>query len=237
MPSILYSTTCYIKNDLYHLCIDVDNNDQNSTDTQSVADSPDFTSPDIPIDTIIPSLTRINFKLVNDKKNTIIPKTIILNHLLNVQQIDTTPNRNKRNFNISNEIIDTNDTITPALEQSQKTSYTTADAAVSEAAVPQTPASRRQFSFKQLFSTQTYTDSEVNYIFKTSIKISYVDISNSIRWTVKRLELEVETEDTATELYTNLNSCLSTLTQRPHNLLAFVNPFGGKGNENKYSIH
>ena len=86
MPSILYSTTCYIKNDLYRLCIYVDDNDQNSTDIQSTTDSSDFTSLDIPINTIIPSLTRLNFQLINDKKNKNIPETIILNHLLNVKQ-------------------------------------------------------------------------------------------------------------------------------------------------------
>ena len=46
----------------------------------------DFTSIEIPIDTIIQSLTRLNFELIDDKKNTNIPQTIILNHLLNVKQ-------------------------------------------------------------------------------------------------------------------------------------------------------
>jgi hypothetical protein len=230
MPSTFYSTTCYIKNDLYRLCIYVDDNDQNSTDIQSTTDSSDFTSPDIPIDTIIPSLTRINFELINDKKNTNIPKTIILNHLLNVQQINATSNKNKRNFNNSNEIIDTNDTATQEFEQSKKTSYTTLNTAISEVAVPETPAIRRQFSFRTLFSIQTFAESELNLLSKTIIKISYVDVSNSIRWNIKKLEVEVETDDIANELYTNLNLCLSALTQRPHHLLVFVNPIGGKGN-------
>ena len=231
MPSTLYSTTCYIKNDLYRLCIYVDDNDQNSTDIQSTTDASDFTSPDIPIDTIIPSLTRIDFELINNKKNTNIPKTIILNHLLNVQQINLVSNKNKRNFNNNNEILDTNDTTTQAFEQSKKTSYTTLNTAISEVTVPETPAIRRQFSFKTLFSTQTLADNEFNFISKTLIRISYVDVSNSIRWNIKKLELEVETDDIANELYTNLNLCLSTLTQRPHNLLVFVNPIGGKGNQ------
>jgi hypothetical protein len=41
----------------------------------------------------------------------------------------------------------------------------------------------------------------------------------------------MDTEDLANELYANLNLCLSTLKQRPHRLLAFVNPLSGKGME------
>ena len=72
-------------------------------------------------------------------------------------------------------------------------------------------------------------DSESILLSKTIIKINYVDVSNSIQWNIKNLELEIDTEDIANELYTNLNLCLSTLTQRPRHLLAFVNPIVGKG--------
>jgi len=110
MPSVLYSTTCYNKNDLYRLSICIDDNEQNLNNIQCDTDSSDFISSDISIDSIIPSLTRINFELVNDRKNTNIPKTIILNHLLSVQQTQIIPNRNRKYFNNNNnEFIYTND--------------------------------------------------------------------------------------------------------------------------------
>jgi len=226
MPSVLYSTTCYIKNDSYRLSIYTDDDERNANNVQFDTDSSDFTSPDIPIDTIIPSLTGVNFELINKKKDTNIPKTIILNHLISVQQTQTIPNRNRKNFSDSYEVININDTTTPIIEQSLQTSYTTLNTNISEFLAPTTP---QQSGFGKLLSTQSFTCSETNSIFKTIVNINYVDISNSIRWNIKTLKLEFETEDIANELYANLNLCLSLLKQRPSHLLAFVNPFGGKG--------
>ncbi len=228
MPSVLYSTTCYNKNDLYRLSICIDDNEQNLNNIQCDTDSSDFISLDISIDSIIPSLTRINFELINNRKNTNIPKTIILNHLLSVQQTQIIPNRNRKYFNNNNEFIYTNDAMS-ITEKSQKTSQTTLNQTVSEVVIPQTPASGRQFDFRRLFSTQTYTDGQANLISRVGININYVDVLNSIRWSIKTLKLEFQTEDIANELYVNLNLCLSALKQRPRHLLAFVNPFGGKG--------
>lgn len=227
MPSVLYSSVCYIKNDLYRISINIDNdNEQNSTNI----DPSDFTSPDIPIDTIIPSLTRINFELLNKTKNTNIPNTIILNHLLNVQQTQTISNKNRKNFDNITQITNTCDTTTPIFNQSLQASQTTLNTYASQTSASQTPTPRRQFNFGRFFSTQSATyDSEINLTAKTGIIIKYVEILNSIRWNIKRFQIDVKTEDVANELYTNLNLCLSTLTQRPRNLLAFINPFGGKG--------
>jgi hypothetical protein len=220
MPSVLYSTTCYIKNDSYRLSIYVDNNEKNSTD---------FTSTVIPIHAIIPSLTRLSFELVNDRKNTNIPKTIILNHLLSVEQTQASSNRDREVFNSTYDLFDTNETITPIKEVSKQPSQTTLETQISEVVMEPTPAIRRQFTFRRFFSTQSFADIQANLIFKTVINIRYVDVSNSIRWCIKKLKLDVESEDIANELYKNLNLCLSTLKQRPRHLLAFVNPFGGKG--------
>lgn len=232
MPSVLYSTACYIKNNLYRLSIDVDNNEKNSTYISS-----DFTSSSISIDDIIPSLTRLNFELVNDRKNTNIPKMIVLNHLLSVEQTQVSSNRDRDMFNSTYDLYDINETVTPIEEQSsQQTSQTTLKTQLSELTIPPTIAVRRQFNFTRIFSTQSFTDSETNLIFKTVIHIRYIDVSNSIRWTIKKLKIDVETEDIANELYTNLNLCLSKLEQRPRHLLAFVNPFGGKGKK-KQIIH
>ena len=234
MPSILYSTTCYIKNDLCRLCISIDDSDEDSTNTQLPTESSDFTSTDILRDAIKPSLTQIKFELVNEKKHANIPKIIALNHLLNVQQTTSISKKNRRNFNNSTEVINTYRTTTPITEQSRQTSYTTLNTNISGVVETPIPTPRRQFSFGRLFSAQPNTETEANLLCKATIKISYVDVSNWIRWNVKRLEVEFETEDIANELYINLNLCLSTLKQRPHHLLAFVNPVGGKGNKNRF---
>ncbi|CAF5073305.1 unnamed protein product, partial [Rotaria magnacalcarata] len=185
---------------------------------------------DISLDNIIPSITRLCFEPINEKKNTIVPEVISLNHLLSVQQLTKVPNKNRRNFNDNNKPIDRNIMVTTMNESSQQTSCATLNTLVSENAVQQTPKIRRQASRRRFFSNQSYIDCEIDPIYKTGIKIRYVDVSNLIRWSVKKLEIEMETEDITNELYFNLNLCLSTLEQRPHKLLAFVNPFGGKGN-------
>jgi hypothetical protein len=229
MPSVLYSTTCYIKNDLYRLRIYIDDQNENSNLVSSSAtDSSDFTSVDIPINHIKPSLTRLNFQLIDEKKiNNNIPETIILNHLLNVKQTVSIPRKTTTNFidslqTPSLELFggSLNIRSTPILEQSQQT--LTSDSS-------QTTFKRQQFSFKKFFSLSSNQDNESILLHKTLIKINYVDVSNSIQWNIKILELEMDTEDIANELYSNLNLCLSTLKQRPRRLLAFVNPLSGKG--------
>lgn len=225
MPSILYTTICYIKNDLYRISINTNDNEQNFNDI----DSSDFTSPDIPVDKIIPSLTEINFELINKNKNTTIPQILTLNHILTIQQTQIIRKKNQKTFDDRNEITTIYETITPIIEQSQQTSQTTLNTYPSQTTIPSTINARRQYNFGRFFSTQTYTDSEINQGYKTGIIIKYINISNSIRWNIKTIQIDVKTEDIANELYTNLNLCLSTLKERPKNLLAFVNPFGGKG--------
>jgi hypothetical protein len=227
MPSTLYSTTCYIKNAPYRLRIHVDDNNEDSENIQLATDSFDFTATDIPINKIKPSLTRLHFELLTGKKpnNNNIPETIILNHLLNVKQTVSKPKKyNSNNLQTSSlNLSDRSPTINkkPVLEQSQETNHT--------ASTSQINFKRRQFSFGRIFSSLSTPDSESSVSVKTLIKINYVDVSNSIRWNTKSLELEMDTEDIANELYGNLNLCLSTLKQRPHRLLAFVNPLSGKG--------
>ena len=235
MTSILYSTTCYIKNDHYRLSICTDNDQSISTTVQFDTESSEFTSTEIPLEKILPALTRLNFELINNKKNTTISKTIILNHLLSVQQTTQTfPRKFRKYFTNNKDLSNTNETTTPVNEGSSRpTLYTN----ISEENIDsQTPVADRQSSFKRFFSSQTHLDSESNLITTTVIHINYIDVSNSIRWSVKRLKLYFETEDIANELHTNLNLCLSVLEQRPRNLLAFINPFGGKGEDYNYFV-
>ncbi|CAF3737358.1 unnamed protein product [Rotaria sp. Silwood1] len=237
MPSILYSTTCSIKNDFYHLRIYVDDRNDGfntilSENIQLKTDSLDFTATSIPINHIEPSLTRLNFELLNEKKsNNNIPTTITLNHILNVQQTISSPKKLNRNFSSSlplSSLEITNRNISPPnspiLEQSSETNRIILTSINSPIIFK-----RQQFSFRRFLSSLSNTDSDAILLYKTMIKIKYIDITNSIQWNIKCLELEMDTEDIATELYTNLNLCLSTLKQRPRRLLAFVNPLSGKG--------
>ena len=242
MPSILYSTKCYIKSSLYHLRVHVDDTGHHPKTTfaenhpLATESTIDFTSIDIPLESIRPALTRLSFELIDEKPTgSHIPQAIILNHLLHVKQTASLPSKDRRSVQTSTERSSLEASkrsmstrATPTLEQSQESSQIT-----------MTPDSdgvilkRRPFSFGRLFSQQSNTGSDIVQLFKTLIMIDYVDVSNSIRWNVKRLECRLETEELATELYANLNLCLSTLKQRPRRLLAFVNPLSGKGRREK----
>ena len=241
MPSILYSTKCYIKSSLYHLRVHVDDTGHHPKTTFAennplATESIDFTSTDIPLESIRPASTRLSFELIDEKRTgSHIPDTIILNHLLNVKQTASLPSKDRKSFQTSSERSSleaskrsVSTRATPTLEQSQETSQITITPNSSEVILK-----RRPFSFGRLFSQQSNTASEIIQLFKTLITIDYVDVSNSIRWNVKHLECRMETEDLANELYANLNLCLSTLKQRPRRLLAFVNPLSGKGRREK----
>ncbi|CAF0954470.1 unnamed protein product [Adineta ricciae] len=229
MPSILYSTTCFIKADLYRLRIYVDNQSTLEESVPSATGSLDFTATDIPIACIKPSFTRLHLQSLEDKRTIRnIPETITLNHLLNIKQTTSSPRKIHKSFSQSlqatTSINASSERTTPSLEQSQDSTRVTLSSNNSEMKFK-----RGQFSFRRLFPSLSTQDSEAVLLFKTTIKIDYVDVSNSIRWNTKTLELELETEELANELYANLNLCLSTLTQRPRRLLAFVNPLSGKG--------
>lgn len=221
MPLVLYATTCYIKGDHYRLFIEVDNSDSKTNDNKSTEDSSEFKSVNISIDDILPSSTRICFEPLNEKKNITVPKHIVLNRLLNVQQIKSILNKFRRTISENNDSRSRTATLTPTDEKSN--TFT------SETPVRETLPVNRPNGLGRFFS-QPRLEPEKSSTCKTIIKISYVDVSNSIRWRVKYLTFELETEDLANEAYVNLRLCLSTLKQRPRKLLAFVNPFGGKGN-------
>jgi len=226
MPSILYSTTCYIKTDLYRLRIYVDD-DCSDLSSQVETDSLDFTATELPINRIKPSFTRLSFELLDDKKiNNNIPQTIPLNHLLNVKQTISSPK--KYNKTPQTPSLGASSRNSPIVDLSRETSQITLTPDSS-----QTTLKRRQFSFGRFFSSPSNRDTEIIALYKTLIKIHYVDVSNSIRWNIKSLELEMDTEDIANELNLNLFLCLSTLKQRPRSLLAFVNPLSGKGMKKK----
>jgi hypothetical protein len=62
----------------------------------------------------------------------------------------------------------------------------------------------------------------------TQVDLRYVDISESFIWTVKQLQLEMDSE-AANKLCLILTQYLSKLKHRPRHLLAFVNPQCGQG--------
>ena len=228
MSSVLYSTVCYIKNEHHHVYIYVDGAQSDSTVVQATSE---FASPDIDVHSIDPLLTKIKFESVSKRKNTTIPKVIHLNNLLHVQHIKSIRKR-KRNVYISTDALSTFEPV-PVTEPSTEGTPTILSKSTSEvAAVPSTPALPRSYSLSRLFLGQKSTETEGHAEYRFAVKLSYIDVSNSIRWGIKRLEFEVESEDVANELCVNLNLCLSTLEQRPRHLLAFVNPFGGKGKRN-----
>ena len=232
MTSTLYSTHCYISNNLYRLSICVDNNEQNSTGTQLTMNSLGVISSDIPTNIIPSSLTLLNFELVSKRTNIFIPKTIILNHLVNIQRKTSQSNQNNRYADSSSDKRKGHSTTILTMEQSGEASSTALNTNFSEPVNSQMPKVYLRDSFRWLFSAQSHADRETNLILNSLIELKYVDASNSVQWKMKSLKLEFETEDGANDLYNNLNLCLATLKQRPHHLLVFVNPFSGKGKRN-----
>ena len=229
MAAIQYSTHCYFKNDLYRLSIVVNDNQFCQDDSLT---SNEFIATDISFEHIKPSLTQITFELIDQqKKVSALPKAIDLHQLLNVVCINSISPRQQKQVFTSVDTININDISTPIVEPSRQTSYTTLNTSKSEVNVAQQTPIRQQFSFGAFFSTQTHTGSDDNITTRSSIRLSYVDVSNSIRWSIKQLELELENEELARDLDRNLTMCLTILTQRPHHLLVFVNPYCGKGKE------
>lgn len=200
MPSVLYSTRCLIGNENLRLRIYVDDETIRPT-------SDEFTPVDIPIDFIRPSSTRLHFDFL-EKSSENIPKDLPIRFLLNVEQT-TSNSKRKRDVQFDETSTrSTNASTTPIIG-------TSIDSTVSSKSF-----FHRVFSLKTLKSFST----EKNFL-----RIDFVDVSNEIHWKIRSLTLELETEDLAFELLTNLNLCLSTLKHRPRRLLAFVNPFSGKG--------
>lgn len=209
MSTILYSTKCYIKNNLFYLSI-------SSDDTKTS----EFTPTLLSINSIRSTITKINIESIDNRKHSKYSKIISINSLLSIQQVETVASRNRKEFSgVNRESFD-------EIEPSRQNNGQTFERKKSDG---EKSTTARQFSFSRIFSSQTYLDSQLDLSSKTMIIIKYIDVSNSIRWNIKRLKLCVETEDIANELYMNLNTCLSVLKQRPRNLLAFINPFGGKG--------
>jgi hypothetical protein len=62
----------------------------------------------------------------------------------------------------------------------------------------------------------------------SQVELSYVDISELFIWSVKRLQLEVDST-VAQQLCLISNRCLSKLKRRPRHLLVFINPECGNG--------
>ena len=251
MPSVLYSTTCLIKQDLYRLRIYVNTADADSTKTTSSSldqnndELNELTAVDPAIDFINPSLACINFQMIGqEKKNLAItnnqaPETISLNYLLNVKQLVASPIKLKRNVTNSMEksLIDSsvpsssNSTPeTPFFDQSQETNTS----ASINSDQNQIQMKRRPYLLRRFFSIQSDKSTRSAALLpKTVIRLYFVDVSNLIQWKIKNLELLMDSEEIANELYAHLILCLSTLKNRPHRLLAFVNPLSGKGNYTK----
>lgn len=79
-------------------------------------------------------------------------------------------------------------------------------------------------------SQQTNKDHDVTLSKSTQIDLSYVDISESFMWTVKRIQLEMDSA-VAHQLCLISTGYLSKLKHRPRHLLVFVNPQCGKGEQ------
>lgn len=222
MTRIQYSINCYYKNDLYRLSIVV-NSDGDADDLSEISDP--FTGTDILPEQIKPTLTQINFELTDPyRKSSALPQSIRLNQLLNVVYVKSVTNRQEKQAFTSDDTLNTKSISREAIEESQETLYTMLKKSRSDVNVKQ------QSSWGSHLSRQTtVNNSRPDFTRISSVRLSYVDVSNSIHWSIKKVELKFDTETMAVDLYRNLNVCLTTLIERPRYLLVFVNPCCGKG--------
>jgi hypothetical protein len=194
MPSTLFSTSCYIKTEPYHLriCIDDDSNEASFStidDILSTIDTCESTSKAVHILNSI----RLHIESLSDeKKNSshnnddTIPGIIILSKLLNIKQT------------------------VKLLNESNSSSI-----------------SQR---FERFSSQETSTTYKVPLSESTQVNLSYVDISESFIWSVKRIQLEMNSTP-AQQLCLISSRYLSKLKHRPRHLLVFINPECGKGKQ------
>ncbi len=81
------------------------------------------------------------------------------------------------------------------------------------------------------FSLQQITkNSELPLSESTPVDLSYIDISESFLWRVKRIQLEMDTT-VARQLCQISTQFLAKLKHRPRHLLVFINPQCGKGKQ------
>ncbi|CAF0969065.1 unnamed protein product [Rotaria sordida] len=190
MPSILFSTSCSIKTERFRLSICIDDDFKElfiGTNDSTLLSANVCGAVSSTIN--IAHLIRLQFELLSEKKinattidNDNIPRTILLNNLLNIKPLTKSSN-----------------------ESNSSTFY-----------LP-------RFSSEKIIQNYDLISFE-----PIQIVLSYVHISESFIWTVKRLQLDMDFE-AAHQLCVILTEYLFTLKHRPRRLLVFVNPGCGKG--------
>ncbi|CAF3751273.1 unnamed protein product [Rotaria sordida] len=190
MPSILFSTSCSIKTEPFRLSICIDDDFKElfiGTNDSTLLSANVCGAVSSTIN--IAHLIRLQFELLSEKKinattidNDNIPRTILLNNLLNIKPLTNSSNEpNSSKFYIP------------------------------------------RFSSEKIIQNYDLISFE-----PIQIVLSYVHISESFIWTVKRLQLDMDFE-AAHQLSVILTEYLFTLKHRPRRLLVFVNPGCGKG--------
>ena len=222
MSSDLFSSAFYIKGLAYRLCICTDDDSSKgpvSTDRPVLARSDTCESKLIDVK-IPPSSIRLHFESLSDrnqKSDSVdkdsVPESIILDHLLNVKVIASLANPDsglkKRRAEYTNQhslAKSTNEQSCSPVSQSSEWSFT----------------------------DESNKSNELSLSQSTQVHLNYVEITKSLLWTVKRLELEMDVE-AANKLSEILTRYLSKLTHRPRHLMCFVNPQCGKGKKTFFS--
>jgi hypothetical protein len=229
MSTMNYSTRCYVKNELY--CVSIVGNVNNDHAKQSDLSNTEIIeclSSDIPIASIETATVRIEFDLIDgNKPASIVPKTIDLHRLLTIELNDTLSNPEQTSTN-----IDANNPSVISMlpdEPCQQTCETTISTSTCDKSISTASVTHRRFTFKSFISSLFSAKTSVNLNTKSIIKLCYVNVCESVRWNINRLDLHFETNKLAEDFSRNINLCLSTFIQRPHHLLVFINPLSGKG--------
>ena len=232
MSYVLYSVYCHINDQHYRFYISVGKNDDNSTGTLLPENSDEFTSTEISTHGVIPSLTQLNFESTELIQTMVIPEKISLNNLLKVEKTSVASRSVQQQFSNNSTMVTTTVRTKPLTTNIPKSHSRVFGRSISDMGIQRENRISRQTSLKKFLSKMSSSHSKTDCTTRAVVKISYIDVSNSY-WKIKRLELEVESDEVANELCTNLDNCLSTLKQRPHHLLVFINPSAGRGKSNR----
>jgi hypothetical protein len=206
--TILHAMDCHVRRQPYRLLIVA------AMEHSQSIESSEFLPTEVPIEKVRPSPMSIVLEPLNVRgRKSKPPQSIPLNHLLSAQQSTIIFNRRQRTM------VD---------KQSRRSTMTGNSF---EMNTPQSSSgTRRQSRFSRFLSLDSMLKSDEETIVKSLVNLSYVDVSNSIRWNIKHLNLEFDDKELAAQVCVNLNLCLAKLEQRPRRLLVFVNPQCGKGN-------
>ncbi|CAF1097835.1 unnamed protein product, partial [Didymodactylos carnosus] len=208
---------------------------------------------------IIASSTKILFLPINQKSgytaSSNVPSSIHLRQLINIRQIkkkEKTKNgflnslsekkRSKRtrpfvepttlhtqNANVNKDSTDSLRLSMPIINAEDQEALTSISPILTDKSTELSSESAPSMSHRAFAPIEEDTGIDDQEQKSKTCLLTYTDTKSPFRWILKRLVIELKTNEEADIFCMQLTKCLSMLKERPKHLLAFVNPLCGKG--------